>query len=144
MTTIYDLNRINSLTASDMEFIRQQGEEARRTLSDAVTGLLNVPQGWRICAEYRAEFGGLFPVQCRLSADGCDDYHLCVCSPGEVTPCWLLVLLSSGGLIVRTLWQSERFEPARLDQLVGQVAGMRRFHCTASTVADLMSREVSV
>nr|WP_250369571.1 conjugation system SOS inhibitor PsiB family protein [Enterobacter hormaechei] len=38
-----------------------------------------------------------FPVQCRFSADGSDDWHLCVCSPGEVSPYWLLVLLSSGG-----------------------------------------------
>lgn len=45
MTMQYDLNRINTLTASDLEFIRQQGEDARRALSDAVTGLLSTPEG---------------------------------------------------------------------------------------------------
>src|SRR5690606_6313619 len=83
MTMQYDLNRINTLTATDLEFIRQQGEDAR------------------------SEFGGFFPVQCRFSADGSDDWHLCVCSPGEVSPYWLLVLLSSGGEVVRTLYQSD-------------------------------------
>ncbi|MCH0622330.1 conjugation system SOS inhibitor PsiB, partial [Klebsiella pneumoniae] len=61
MTMQYDLNRINTLTASDLEFIRQQGEDARRALSDAVTGLLSTPEGWCVCAEFRSEFGGFFP-----------------------------------------------------------------------------------
>lgn len=142
MTMIYDLNGINRLTASDMEFIRQQGEDARCELSDAVIRILAVPQNWCICAEYRTEFGGLFPVQCRLSADGCDDYHLCVCSPGDISPYWLLVLLSAGGLVVRTLWQGEQLDPVRLDALVSQVAGMRRFGCSALTVVSLLNEEV--
>lgn len=60
MTMIYDLNKINSLTAYDMEYIRQKGEDARNELSDAVTRMLAVPQNWCICAEYRMEFGGFF------------------------------------------------------------------------------------
>lgn len=141
MTMQYDLNQINKLTASDLEFIRQQGEDARRALSDTVTGLLSTPEGWRVCAEYRSEFGGFFPVQCRFSADGSDDWHLCVCSPGEVSPYWLLVLLSSGGEVVRTLYQSDTLQPDRISQLIAQLAGMRRFNCTARTVANLMSGE---
>ncbi|EMJ5163698.1 conjugation system SOS inhibitor PsiB [Citrobacter freundii] len=142
MTMIYDLNKINRLTASDMESVRQQGEDARRGLSDAVLALLPVPQNWCICAEYRTEFGGLFPVQCRLSADGSDEYHLCVCSPGDISPYWLLVLLSAGGLVVRTLWQGEQFDPVRIGTLVSQVAGMRRFGCSARTVVSLLNEEV--
>lgn len=143
MTMKYDLTRINALTASDMEFIRQQGEDARRALSDAVTGLLTTPEGWRVCAEYRSEFGGFFPVQCRFSADGCDDWHLCVCSPGELSPYWLLVLLSSGGEVVRTLYQNDTLQPEQVSQLIAQMAGMRRFNCIARTVAKLMSAEVT-
>ncbi|CZY23611.1 conjugation system SOS inhibitor PsiB [Enterobacter hormaechei] len=143
MTMQYDLNRINTLTATDLEFIRQQGEDARRALSDAVTGLLSTPEGWRVCAEYRSEFGGFFPVQCRFSADGSDDWHLCVCSRGEVSPYWLLVLLSSGGEVVRTLYQSDTLQPERINQLIAQLAGMRRFNCTARTVAKLMNVEVT-
>lgn len=142
MNTAYDLKQINALSASDMEFIRQQGELPRRALSDAVTGLLTVPVGWRVSAEYRAEFGGFFPVQCRFSAAESDDWHLCVCSPGEVSPYWLLVLLSAGGSVVRTMYQSESLEPDVISQLVAQMAGLRRFNCTASTVANLMGMEV--
>lgn len=142
MNTAYDLKQINALSASDMEFIRQQGELPRRALSDAVTGLLTVPVGWRVCAEYRVEFGGFFPVQCRFSAAESDDWHLCVCSPGEVSPYWLLVLLSAGGSVVRTMYQSESLEPDVISQLVAQMAGLRRFNCTASTVANLIGMEV--
>ena len=143
MTMHYDLTQINALTASDMEFIRQQGEDARRVLSDAVTGLLTTPEGWCVCAEYRSEFGGFFPVQCRFSADSCDDWHPCVCSPGELSPYWLLVLLSSGGEVVRTLYQNDTLQPEQVSQLIAQMAGMRRFNCTARTVAKLMSGEVT-
>lgn len=140
----YDLARINGLTATDMEYIRQQGEEARRALSDAVIGMLTVPSGWRVSAEYRSEFGGFFPVQCRFSAADSDDWHLCVCSPGEVSPYWLLVLLSSGGEVVRTLHQCETLAPEQVSQLIARMAGLRRFNCTARTVASLMSAEVAV
>jgi predicted component of type VI protein secretion system len=85
----------------------------------------------------------LLPVQCRFSADGSDDWHLCVCSPGEVSPYWLLVLLSSGGEVVRTLYQSDTLQPDRINQLIAQLAGMRRFNCTARTVVNLMSGEVT-
>lgn len=144
MTMQYDLTQINALTASDLEFIRQQGEDARRVLSDDVTGLLTTPEGWKVCAEYRSEFGGFFPVQCRFSADGSDDWHLCVCSPGEVSPYWLLVMLSAGGDVVRTLYQSDTLQPERVNRLIAQLAGMRRFNCTASTVVNLISKEVAV
>ncbi|MCK6879737.1 conjugation system SOS inhibitor PsiB [Enterobacter bugandensis] len=127
MTMQYDLNQINKLTAPDLEFIRQQGEDARRALSDAVTSLLSIPEGWRVCAEYRSEFGGVFPVQCRFSADGSDD--------------WLLVLLSSGGEVVRTLYQSDTLQPDWINQLIAQLAGMCCFNCTASTVMNLMRGE---
>jgi len=143
MTMHYDLTRINTLTESDFEFIRQQGEDARRVLSDAVIGLLTTPEGWRVCAEYRSEFGGFFPVQCRFSADDSDAWHLCVCSPGKVSPYWLLVLLSSGGEVVRTLYQNKTLQPDRVSQLIAQMAGLRRFNCTASTVVNLMSGEMT-
>ncbi|WP_312826400.1 conjugation system SOS inhibitor PsiB family protein, partial [Escherichia coli] len=59
------------------------------------------------------------------------------------SPYWLLVLLSSGGEVVRTLYQSDTLQPDRISQLIAQLAGMRRFNCTASTVANLMSGEVT-
>ena len=66
-----------------------------------------------------------------------------MCSPGEVSPYWILVLLSSGGEVVRTLYQSDTLQPDRINQLIAQLAGMRRFNCTARTVVKLMNVEVT-
>lgn len=79
MTMQYDLNRINTLTASDLEFIRQQGEDARRALSDAVTGLLSTPEGWCVCAEFRTEFGGFF-LSSAASARTAAMTGICACA----------------------------------------------------------------
>ena len=69
---------------------------------------------------------------------------ICACAvPGEVSPYWLLVLLSSGGEVVCTLYQSDTLQPDRISQLIAQLAGMRRFNCTARTVVNLMSGEVT-
>lgn len=139
----FNLNDINTLTSGEFEFIREKGAEYRRELSDAVLVKLDVPEGWAINAEYRTEFGGMFPVQCRLSVENSDEFHLCVCSPGELSPLWLTVLLSGDGSMARTLQQSDSFQPAKINELIGRVAGMRRFNCTAATVVALLEGEVA-
>ncbi|ENV3746308.1 conjugation system SOS inhibitor PsiB family protein [Enterobacter roggenkampii] len=53
------------------------------------------------------------------------------------------MLLSSGGEVVRTLYQSDTLQPDRINQLIAQLAGMRRFNCTARTVVKLMNVEVT-
>jgi hypothetical protein len=45
--------------------------------------------------------------------------------------------------VVRTLYQSDTLQPDRINQLIAQLAGMRRFNCTASTVVKLMNVEVT-
>jgi hypothetical protein len=139
----YSIPNINFMTPAEFEFIREKGEEYRRELSDSVLVKLDVPQGWQINAEYRKEFGGMFPVQCRLSVDNCDEFHLCVCSPGELSPLWLVVLLSGDGSMSRTLQQADEFDPLSINQLVSKVAGMKRFNCTAKTVVTLLAGEVA-
>ena len=143
MRTILTPDVLKTMSCDEFEDWRDSGEDFRRELTHAVMRDLSCPENWDVHGEYRSEFGGFFPVQCRFSADGSDDWHLCVCSPGEVSPYWLLVLLSSGGEVVRTLYQSDTLQPDRINQLIAQLAGMRRFNCTARTVANLMSGEVT-
>jgi hypothetical protein len=63
-----------------------------------------------------------------------------VCSPSEVSPYWLLVLLSFGGEGGRTLYQNETLQPEHVSELIARIGGMRRFNCTASTVATADER----
>lgn len=143
MRTILTPDVLKTMSCDEFEDWRDSGEDFRRELTHAVMRDLSCPENWDVNGEYRSEFGGFFPVQCRFSADGSDDWHLCVCSPGEVSPYWLLVLLSSGGEVVRTLYQSDTLQPDRINQLIAQLAGMRRFNCTARTVVKLMNVEVT-
>jgi hypothetical protein len=86
----------------------------------------------------------MFPVQCRLSANECDEFHLCVCSPGEMSPDWLVVLLGGRGDLVQIVHQSDRLDLAAVNGIIQRVAGMKRFNCTAKTVADLLCGEVAL
>lgn len=143
MMNKYTLSDLNTLVPSEFESIRGKGEEFRRQLSDAVVLQLDVPDGWTVNAEYRSEFGGLFPVQCRLSVADSDEYHLCVCSPGEVSPLWLVVLLSDCGGLVRGLHQSDVLRPDAVNDLVRRAAGLNRFNCTPSTVCSMLTVEAA-
>ncbi len=138
----YTIENLNLMIPAELETIREQGDEPRRQLSDAVVGMIDVPAGWRVNAEYRGEFGGLFPVQLRYAPDASGEYFLCLCSPGEMLPDWTLFLLSGNGTLVRILHQSDVLIPDTVGNLLEQVAGMHRFNCTAATVADLLNAEV--
>ncbi|MFK3662784.1 conjugation system SOS inhibitor PsiB [Scandinavium sp. NPDC088450] len=140
----YHTDSLNTLTPGEFEYIREKGAEYRRELSNAVLVTLSVPPGWCMNAEYRSEFGGMFPVQCRLSMTDCDDVHLCICSPGELSPFWLVVLLSGEGSLVRTLMQSDRFDPAAINHLINRVAGLSRFSITAAAMLSLLNGEGTV
>lgn len=94
----------------------------------------------------------MFMAGAVLDVETCQKLHQCWldshigharwASPGDISPYWLVVLLSAGGLVVRTLWQGEKLDPVSINALVSQVAGMRRFGCSARTVVSLLNKEV--
>ena len=140
MTMQYDLNRINTLTASDLEFIRQQGEDARRALSDAVTGLLSTPEGWRVCAEYRSEFGGFFPVQIRFTPSH-GNYHIAVCSPGAISPAWMVVFVPASGRpfsVIRTL---SGYQPELVSHTVSLTARLDADGYSQASIISILAAE---
>lgn len=59
----YTLDRLNAMIPAEFENEHESGDEEPRQLSDSVTGLVELPLGWRVNAEYRVGFGGQFPVQ---------------------------------------------------------------------------------
>lgn len=89
----------------ELEDYRAGGENVRRSLTHAVMHDLNAPPGWTMNGEYRGEFGGFFPVQVRLSTEH-EKFQVAICSPGEVSPAWMVVLLTASGRpfsVVRTI-----------------------------------------
>lgn len=61
--------------------------------------------------EYRSEFGGFFPVQIRFTPSR-GNFSLAVCSPGDISPSWMVVFIPVSGRpfsVLRTLpaWSPE-------------------------------------
>ncbi|HCM1885011.1 TPA: conjugation system SOS inhibitor PsiB, partial [Salmonella enterica subsp. salamae serovar 60:z10:z39] len=54
------------------------------------------PADWDMNGEYRSEFGGFFPVQVRFTPSH-GNFHIAVCSPGDITPSWMVVFIPASG-----------------------------------------------
>ncbi|EAO0165766.1 conjugation system SOS inhibitor PsiB, partial [Salmonella enterica] len=87
---------LKKMTAAEYEEYRAGGDELRRELTHAVMRDLTCPAGWDMNGEYRSEFGGFFPVQVRFTPSH-GNFHLAVCSPGDVSPEWLVIFMTGRG-----------------------------------------------
>lgn len=135
-----NIDDLKTMLPCEYEEWRERGDDFRRTLTHAIMRHLETPEHWQINAEYRTEFGGLFPVQCRFTPpDG--QWHLCVCSPGEISPAWSVLLLSSCGQCVRVLMTTLVFEPHDINVLLQQTAALARMRCSATSVAEMLTQE---
>lgn len=82
--------------AAEYVNIRAAGSDERRELTHAVMRELDAPDNWTMNGEYGSEFGGFFPVQVRFTPAH-ERFHLALCSPGDVSQVWVLVLVNAGG-----------------------------------------------
>jgi hypothetical protein len=130
---------INMLPGEYEEW-RERGDDFRRALSHAVMRHLATPESWQVNAEYRAEFGGMFPVQCRYTPPG-GEWHVCVCSPGEVSPAWMAVLVTDDGHAARVLMTSDVFNPESVNALLRQTAALARMRCSFTSMALMLTQE---
>lgn len=145
MNTVVKSNILTELTAMfpcEFETWRERGEDERHALSTAVMQYLDTPKKWQVNAEYRNEFGGLFPVQLRYTSPD-DQFHLCVCSPGDVSADWLVVLVSADGTFVRELLRTARFSPERINTLLATTEQICRLEYTVRGTAAFLIEEVA-
>ncbi len=90
---------------------------------------------------YRGEFGGFFPVQLRYTPPG-EAFSLCVCSPGDVSGEWLIVLMSADGNCVREVLRLTPFDPQRISDLIDAAAQASLLeHCAAGMAEYLAEGE---
>lgn len=136
-----DLNDLKIMLPSEYEEWRERGDDFRRALSHAVISHITTPENWQVNAEYRTEFGGLFPVQCRFSPPG-EPWHVCVCSPGELSPAWTMILVSGSGNCVRLLLAMDVFNPEIMMEMLCQTAALARMRCSVDRVAAILAAEV--
>ena len=115
--------RLAEMTADDFETARAAGYSYRREMTHEVMASLKLPDNWDINGEYGSEFGGLFPVQVRLSPTH-GIFQMVLCSPGEVSDQWLLLMVSAKGHQVVCVRQCEHFDVAKLNHALS-VADVR-------------------
>lgn len=143
MQNLITLHDLTHFLPSDYEEYRNGGEALRRELTDAVIRELAVPAGWNINGEYRAEFGGLFPVQCRLSPSH-DQFYLALCSPGEVSPDWLMVFVNSNGTPAAVLRTEAVFLPDVFSRAASLVATLDGQGYSQRNIISMLALEGNV
>ncbi|EMB0527919.1 conjugation system SOS inhibitor PsiB, partial [Escherichia coli] len=84
--------------------------------------LLVVPaDNWMMNGEYGSEFGGFFPVQVRFTPAH-ERFHLALCSPGDVSQLWMLVLVSGGGQPFAVVQVQHIFTPVAISHTLALAA----------------------
>ncbi|MEG5552343.1 conjugation system SOS inhibitor PsiB [Enterobacter wuhouensis] len=136
-----DIFNLQEMTSDDFEVCRAAGYSLRRELTHKVMAALTLPENWDMNGEYCSEFGGLFPVQVRLAPTH-GIFEMVLCSPGEISDHWLLLMVAGQGKNVVCVRQCEFFDVARLNYAL-RVADVRHRdgYCPADII-DILAREV--
>lgn len=140
MKTIINTAVLATMIPCELEDYRAGGEDLRRSLTHGVMRDLNAPPGWTMNGEYRGEFGGFFPVQVRFSTEH-EKFQVAVCSPGEVSPAWMVVLLKASGRpfsVVRTV---PVFNPDLINHTVSLIACLDAEGYSAENIISILAME---
>ncbi|EHX67662.1 DNA methylase family protein [Escherichia coli DEC13C] len=78
---------------------------------------------WTMNGEYGSEFGGFFPVQVRFTPAH-ERFHLALCSPGDVSQVWVLVLVNAGGEPFAVVQVQRRFAPEAVSHSLALAASL--------------------
>ncbi|WP_075842791.1 conjugation system SOS inhibitor PsiB [Escherichia coli] len=123
MKTELTLNVLQTMNAQKYEDIRAAGSDERRELTHAVMRELDAPDNWTMNGEYGSEFGGFFPVQVRFTPAP-ERFHLALCSPGDVSQVWVLVLVNAGGEPFAVVQVQRRFAPEAVSHSLALAASL--------------------
>ncbi|MCV5444731.1 conjugation system SOS inhibitor PsiB, partial [Escherichia coli] len=123
MKTELTLNVLQTMNTQEYEDIRAAGSDERRELTHAVMRELDAPDNWTMNGEYGSDFGGFFPVQVRFTPAH-ERFHLALCSPGDVSQVWVLVLVNAGGEPFAVVQVQRRFAPEAVSHSLALAASL--------------------
>lgn len=118
-------SQLAAMTGDEFEAHRAAGYTHRQALTHAVMNALLLPDGWTMNGEYLAEYGGLFPVQIRFSPEH-GQFQVVVCSPGEVSECWLVLVVVDQGSRVTCVRQQSRFDADEFSRVLTLIGALDR------------------
>lgn len=143
MSPLFSTETLNKMTPDELEAVRDRGLPERQCMTNSIIADLNIPAGWHIAGEWQSEFGGLFPVQCRLTPDLNKPLTLSLCSPGDVSPLWVLMIQAYPAHRVRVLYAAAEFYPESLSDLLERVDILLRDGRSAHAIADELGESVT-
>ena len=118
MKNAFKLEKLEAMSADELEQYRDRGREYRVMLNCAVLSQLAVPEGWHVVAEEGCEFCGRVPVVCRISPAGDEATALYLCSAGAEVPNWSMTLPFDGGQSLAWLYLDEHYTPATVNRVL--------------------------
>ena len=134
---------LNTMIPQEFEDWREAGEDLRRELTHAVMRELSCPENWDMNGEYRSEFGGFFPVQIRFTPSH-GNFHIAVCSPGDITPSWMVVFIPASGRpfsVIRTL---KSYQPELISHTLSLTARLDADGYSQASIISIMIAEGAV
>eukprot|EP01132_Coremiostelium_polycephalum_P012833 gene12833-15686_t len=134
------LNVLQTMSAQEYEDIRAAGSDERRELTHAVMRELDAPDNWTMNGEYGSEFGGFFPVQVRFTPAH-ERFHLALCSPGDVSQVWVLVLVNAGGEPFAVVQVQRRFAPEAVSHSLALAASLDAQGYSVSDIIHILMAE---
>ncbi|EBB6671083.1 conjugation system SOS inhibitor PsiB [Salmonella enterica] len=140
MQTVLTPDVLKTMSPDEMEDWRDSGEGYRRELTHAVMLDLSCPEHWDMNGEYRSEFGGFFPVQIRFTPSH-GQYHLAVCSPGGISPVWMVVFVPASGRpfsVIRTL---SGYKPELVSHTVSLTARLDADGYSQASIISILAAE---
>ena len=140
MNTELNLNVLQTMNALEYEDIRAAGSDERRELTYAVMWELDAPDNWTMNGEYGSEFGGFFPVQVRFTPAH-ERFHLALCSPGDVSQLWMLVLVNSGGEPFSMVQVHRLFTPVAVSHSLALAASLDERGYSVSDIIHILMAE---
>lgn len=135
-TTMNEMEQRYSFNAD----IRAAGSDERRELTHAVMRELDAPDNWTMNGEYGSEFGGFFPVQVRFTPAH-ERFHLALCSPGDVSQVWVLVLVNAGGEPFAVVQVQRRFAPEAVSHSLALAASLDAQGYSVSDIIHILMAE---
>ncbi|HHT2664501.1 TPA: conjugation system SOS inhibitor PsiB [Citrobacter freundii] len=140
MQTVLTPDVLKTMSPDEMEDWRDSGEDYRRELTHAIMRDLSCPENWDMNGEYRSEFGGFFPVQIRFTPSH-GSYHIAVCSPGAISPAWMVVFVPASGhpfSVTRTL---SGYQPELVSHTVSLTARLDADGYSQASIISILAAE---
>lgn len=134
--------KLSTMTGEDFETCRAAGYSYRREMTHAVMGALSTPEHWDVNGEYRSEFGGLFPVQIRFAPIH-GRFEVVLCSPGEFSQDWIMLLVWKKGQEVSCIRSCSRFDAVVISHVLSLISRLDTDGYSIFDILATLSMEVA-